>query len=96
MLPHPILVEAEDELAGIGVAEVRCAEEHDIRLVAADSSETETVGQVALPFQVRSRTGDEQTARVLVKRIGVTENRTADLDRRRSGTITAHKDTNKE
>ena len=66
MLPHPILVEAEDELAGIGVAEVRCAEEHDIRLVAADSSETETVGQVALPFQVRSRTGDEQTARVLV------------------------------
>ena len=65
MLPHPILVEAEDELAGIGVAEVRCAEEHDIRLVAADSSETETVGQVALPFQVRRRESGSQKTELL-------------------------------
>ena len=65
-MPHIILVQAVDEVLGVLVAEFGGAEEHDIRLVAADSSETETVGQVALPFQVRSRAGDEQTARILV------------------------------
>ena len=53
-------------MAGIGVAEVRCAEEHDICLVTGDRGETEAVGQVALPFQVRSRARNEQTARVVV------------------------------
>ena len=36
-MPHIILMQAQNELAGIGVAEVRCAEQHDIRLVAGDS-----------------------------------------------------------
>ena len=50
MMPHIILVQAQNELAGIGVTEVRCAEEHDVRLVEGHSSETEAVGQVALPL----------------------------------------------
>ena len=66
-MPAAVFVQAEDELAGIGVAEFRCSEQHDIRLIAADGSETETVGQVALPFQIGSGTRDEQAARVLVQ-----------------------------
>ena len=66
MMPAAVLVQAEDELAGIGVAEFRCAEEHDVRLVAADGSEAEAVGQVALPFQISSRTRDKQRPGVLV------------------------------
>ena len=66
MMPAAVFVKAEDELAGIGVAKFRCAEQHDIRLVEGHSSETEAVGQVALPLQIGSRAGDEQTARVLV------------------------------
>ena len=50
MLPAVILMQAEDELAGIGVAKVRCSEQHDVRLVEGHGSETETVGQVALPL----------------------------------------------
>ena len=65
-MPAAVFVQAVDEVLGVLVAELGGAEEHDVRLVAADSSETETVGQVALPFQVRSRAGDEQAARVLV------------------------------
>ena len=66
MVPGAVLVEAVDEVLGIVVAEFGGAEEHDVRLVEADGSETEAVGQVALPFQIRRRTGDEQAARILV------------------------------
>ena len=66
MMPAAVFVQAEDEVLGIRIPQLCCSEQHDIRLVAADSSKTETVGQVALPFQVRSRAGDEQTARILV------------------------------
>lgn len=65
-MPAAVLVEAEDEVLGVLRPQLCCSEQHDIRLVAADSSETETVGQVALPLQISSRAGDEQTVRVLV------------------------------
>lgn len=66
MMPAAVFVEAVDEVLGVLGPKFCCSEQHDIRLVAADSSEAETVGQVALPFQVRSRTRDKQAARVLV------------------------------
>lgn len=65
-MPAAVFVQAEDELAGIVVAQLCCSEQHDIRLVTGDRGETETVGQVALPFQIGSGTRDEQTARVIV------------------------------
>lgn len=66
MMPAAVFVEAVDEVLGVLGAELGGAEEHDICLVEGHGSETEAVGQVALPFQVRSRAGDEQAARVLV------------------------------
>ena len=65
-MPNSVLVQAHNEVLGVLRAELRCSEQHDIRLVTADGSETETVGQIALPFQISSRAGDEQTARVVV------------------------------
>lgn len=65
-MPNSVFVQAHNEVLGVLRPKFCCSEQHDIRLVAADGSETETVGQVALPFQISSRAGDEQTARVLV------------------------------
>lgn len=44
MMPAAVFVEAVDEVLGVLGAELGGAEEHDIRLVAADGSKTETVG----------------------------------------------------
>ena len=65
-MPAAVFVQAEDEVLGVHRPKLRCSEQHDIRLVEGDGCETETVGQIALPFQISSRAGDEQTARVLV------------------------------
>ena len=65
-MPAAVFVQAEDEVLGVLRPEFCCSEEHDVRLVEGHSREAEAVGQVALPFQIRSRAGDEQTARVLV------------------------------
>lgn len=65
-MPAAVFVQTVDEVLGILRPKLRCSEEHDIRLVEGHGREAEAVGQVALPFQVRSRAGDEQTARVVV------------------------------
>lgn len=65
-MPAAVFVQAVDEVLGILGAKFSCSEQHDIRLVEGHSREAEAVGQIALPFQVRSRAGDEQTARVVV------------------------------
>ena len=65
-MPTAVFVQAVDEVLGVLRAKFSGMKEHDVRLVEGDGCETEAVGQVALPFQVRSRAGDEQAARVLV------------------------------
>ena len=65
-MPAVILMQTHNEVLGVLRPELGGAEEHDICLVEGHGRETEAVGQIALPFQVRSRAGDEQTARVVV------------------------------
>ena len=67
MMPAAVFVQAEDEILGVLVAEVGGMKEHDIRLIEGYGGEAETVGQVTLPFQIGSRAGDEQAARVVVQ-----------------------------
>lgn len=66
MMPRAVIVETMDKFDGIWIPQLCCPEQHDICLVEGHGRETEAVGQVALPFQIGSRAGDEQTARVLV------------------------------
>ncbi len=65
-MPCIILVQAEDELAGIWIPQLRCAEEHDIRFVTGDRGAGRRESGRVLPFQIGSRTRDKQRPRVLV------------------------------
>ena len=65
-MPLPVLVQAEDELAGIGVAELCCSEQHDVRLVTGDRGAGRRERGRVLPFQIGSRSRDEQRPGVLV------------------------------
>ena len=66
-MPAAVFVQAVDEVLGVLVAEVGGMKEHDVRLIEGHGGEAEAVGQVALPFQIGSRAGDEQAARVVVQ-----------------------------
>ena len=65
-MPCTVLVQAEDELAGIVGAELCCSEQHDIRLVTGNRGAGRRESGRVLPLQIGSRTRDEQPARVLV------------------------------
>ena len=58
-MPAAVLVQTEDELAGIGVAELRCSEQHDIRFVTGDRGAGRRERGGVLPFQIGSRTRDK-------------------------------------
>lgn len=85
MVPAAVVVEAADELEGIGVAEFGGAEEHDITFIDRDGGEA--IGPTGLLSQARCRTGDIEAFRVLVliskggvetERVRVMEQGTAD------------------
>ncbi len=65
-MPDAVLVQAQDELAGIRIPQLCCAEEHDIRLVTGDRGAGRRERGRVLPFQISSRARDKQRPRVLV------------------------------